>query len=280
MLDGAPSMAVGDNEINPYDQNFYDQYTIGALRSARVILPLVLARLPVRSAVDVGCGRGAWLRALVELGVTDVAGYDGDYVDRARLLTDPAKFTAVDLRCGIDPGRKFDLAISLEVAEHLTSEFAEPFIQHLVTAAPIVLFSAAIPGQGGTHHVNEQWQDYWREIFQSFQFSPVDFVRPETWTRTDVEFWYQQNLIVYCSKEALRRNQHLKPVPDKISLNSVHPRMFEMRVGLLQAELEHLKVHPQIYLRTALKLLPSLVWSAGVKRVKRFADKLDRARNF
>ncbi len=267
-------MIVANNGINPYDRNFYDQYTMGALRSARVILPLVLAQMPVQSAVDVGCGCGAWLSALTELGVTDVAGYDGDYVDRTRLLTDPAKFTAVDLRAGLDIGRTFDLAISLEVAEHLPSEFAEPFVKHLVTAAPIVLFSAAIPGQGGIHHVNEQWQDYWRAVFHTFRFSPVDLVRPEIWGHADVEFWYKQNLIVYCSKEALRSNQHLKPVPDNVSLNSVHPRLFEMRLGLLQTELEQLKAHPQIYLSTVLKLLPSLAWNAGVKRMQKFADQL------
>ena len=75
---------------------------------------------------------------------------------RSRLLTDPAKFTAVDLRDSFAIGRTFDLAISLEVAEHPPEEFAEPLVERLVTAAPFVLFSAAIPEQGGIHHVNEQ----------------------------------------------------------------------------------------------------------------------------
>lgn len=251
-----------------YDEKFYDQYTIGALRSARVILPLVLAHLPVRSAVDIGCGCGAWLRALEELEVTDVAGYDGDYVDRSRLLIHPAKFTAVDLRDGFEIGRTFDLAISLEVAEHLPRAFAEPLVERLVTAAPFVLFSAAIPGQDGIHHVNEQWQDYWRAIFDSFRFAPVDFVRPKIWGHADIEFWYQQNIIVYCSEEALRKNQHLQPMPSQVSSNTVHPILYEMRVDRLKAQIELLKVRPQLSLRTALKLLPSLAWSAAARRLK------------
>ena len=255
-------------EVNLYDEKFYEQRTIGALRSARVILPLVLARLPVRSAIDVGCGCGAWLRVLEELEVTDVAGYDGDYVDRSSLLTDPTKFTALDLRDGFESGRTFDLAISLEVAEHLPAEFAEPLVQGLVTAAPVVLFSAAIPGQGGLHHVNEQWQDYWRAIFDLYRFSPVDLVRPRIWGNTDVEYWYQQNTILYCSEQALRDNQHLSRVPSHLSLNTVHPRVYKAQVERLRTQMDQLRVCPQLSLRAALKLLPSLVWNAVARRMK------------
>jgi len=269
---------VGHAEVNMYEE-FYEKYTIGALRSARVILPLVLAHLSVRSAVDIGCGCGAWLRALEELEVTDLAGYDGDYVDRSRLLTDPAKFTAVDLRDNFEIGRTFDLAISLEVAEHLPKRFAQPLVERLVTAAPFVLFSAAIPGQGGIHHLNEQWQDYWRAIFDSFRFSPVDLVRPKIWGHADIQVWYQQNIIVYCSEEALQNNQHLTPVPRHVSLNTVHPRLYETRVDSLKTQIELLKASPQLSLRTALKLLPSLAWSAAARRLKIPGYKPPRARN-
>jgi SAM-dependent methyltransferase len=250
-------------------QEFYEHYTTGALRSARIILPLVLANLPVRSAVDIGCGHGPWLRALQEFEITDVAGYDGDYVDRSRLLMDPAKFTPVDLRGDFEIRRTFDLAIALEVAEHLPSEFADPFIKRLVMAAPFVLFSAAIPGQRGVHHVNEQWQDYWRSIFHSFRFSPVDLIRPEIWGHPDVEFWYQQNTILYCSAAALRNNQDLKPVPDNVSLNRVHPTLYEARLDELKMQLELLRARPPLSLRAALKLLPALAWNAAARRVKR-----------
>jgi hypothetical protein len=139
----------------------------------------------------------------------------------------------------------------------------------LVTAAPLVLFSAAIPGQGGVHHVNEQWQDYWRSIFHSFRFSPVDLIRPEVWGHPDVEFWYQQNTILYCSAEALRNNQDLKPVLDYMSLNRVHPSLYETRLGQLKTQVDLLKASSQLSLRTALKLLPSLAWNAAARRMKR-----------
>ncbi len=240
-------------KISVYDKNFYAQQGEGALRSARAIVPIVLAHFSVRSAVDLGCGCGAWLHALEELGVTDVVGYDGDYVERSILLMDPAKFTPVDLTNDFEIGRTFDLAVSLEVAEHLPGELAEAFVGRLVAAAPHILFSAAIPGQGGTHHVNEQWQDYWRSIFQSFRFFPIDLVRPVIWGRADINYWYQQNTIVYCSEEALRNNKNLQPVPDDVSLNIVHQELYETK--------------SEIHLRQALKLLPPLAWNAVARRI-------------
>ena len=239
-----------------YGKEFYAQHAEGMLRSARAIVPIVFAQLPVRSVIDIGCGCGAWLRASEECGVTDVAGYDGDHVDRSILLMNSAKFIAVDLHDDFEIPRTFDLAMSLEVAEHLPSEFAESFIRRLVTAAPIVLFSAAIPAQGGTHHVNEQWQDYWRSIFKSFGFYPVDLIRPVIWGHPDVEFWYQQNTILYCSGQALRNTVKLQPVPDDVSLNIVHRKLYEAQLA-----------KSEIHLRAALRLFPSLVWNAARRRI-------------
>jgi hypothetical protein len=246
---------------NPYDSEFYDSVVEGSLQSARVIIPMVLQHVSIQSAADVGCGRGAWLRALEEADVTDTVGYDGDYVDQSALLIDSARFTAVDLREDFVISRKFDLAISLEVAEHLQSEFAEGLVRRLVAAAPIVLFSAAVPGQPGTHHVNERWQDYWRSVFKSFCFHPVDLIRPMVWGNPRVEYWYQQNIILYCSEEALRDNQRLHKVPEHISLNIVHPDLYEIR-----------RTGPQLYLKAALKLLPRLAWRAVARRIGKRPD--------
>lgn len=220
----------------------------------------MLEHVPVQSAVDIGCGRGAWLQVLEECGVTDVLGYDGDYVERSTLLIEPGKFKAVDLSGDFEIGRKFDLAISLEVAEHLPKKFSEGFVRRLVAAAPMVLFSAAIPAQGGTQHVNEQWQDYWRNIFQSFDFFPVDLIRPAVWGRSDVEFWYQQNIILYCSHQILHNVHELRPVPAAISLNLVHPALYEKRF-----DHQNLKFN-----LNALKRLPSLTWNAVLRRTRFF----------
>jgi len=247
---------VDHSKTTVYDKKFYAQHVEGMLSSARAIMPIVLAHLPLRSAVDIGCGCGAWLHALEECGVTDVVGYDGDYVEQSNLLMDPTKFIPVDLRENFELGRSFDLAVSLEVAEHLPGECAEAFVGRLVKAAPNILFSAAIPGQAGTHHVNERWQDYWRSIFKSFHYYPIDLIRPVIWGRADVDFWYQQNTVLYCSRETLRNNKVLLPVPDDVSLNIVHPQLYEMKC--------------ELHLRHALKLLPSLAWDSVTRRVMKF----------
>jgi SAM-dependent methyltransferase len=259
MKPASVSTKVGENpEVTRYEPEFYEGVVEDALRSARFIIPIVLEHLPVRSVVDIGCGCGAWLHALEECGVADVVGYDGDYVERSMLLIDQKKFRSVDLRNEFGLPRRFDLAISLEVAEHLPSEFAERFIGGLAAAAPAVLFSAAIPGQFGFNHVNLRWQDYWRAIFRSYQFYPVDLVRPMVWGNTSVKCWYQQNTILYCNEETYKNNCQLHKVPDERSLNVVHPEFYE---GLIS--------RPTPDLREVVKLFPSLVWDAAARRIKR-----------
>ncbi|MGH6680991.1 MAG: class I SAM-dependent methyltransferase [Bradyrhizobium sp.] len=248
---------LAHKEDPPYDREFYQGMVHGALRAARAIVPIVLANFPVRSAVDIGCGPGAWLHALEERDVTDIRGYDGDYVDRSTLLIEPGNFVPVDLCQDFAIDRTFDLAISLEVAEHIPERFAEPLIGRLVAAAPVVLFSAAIPGQFGVNHINLQWQDYWRSIFRSLGFHPVDLIRPQVWGHPEVEYWYQQNIILYCGDAALRDNPQLQPIPDNRTLNIVHPALYDAHLARSGRSLT-----------TALRLLPSLARDAARRRIK------------
>ncbi|QCO15299.1 methyltransferase domain-containing protein [Azospirillum brasilense] len=133
-----------------YDDRFYDIQEEGSLRSARVIAPLVLGWVGAESVLDVGCGVGTFLRAFAEAGIADVQGLDGDYVRRDRLRIDPSRFSAHDLSQPFDLGRRFGLVLSLEVAEHLPEERAEGFVDDLCRHGDVVLFGAAIPGQGAT----------------------------------------------------------------------------------------------------------------------------------
>lgn len=237
-----------------YDQAFYANQCGGSLRSARAIIPLLLSRVPVRSVVDVGCGVGTWLSAFLENGVTDVTGYDGEYVDTSALTIPSSCFQVIDLSTDFMLPQKFDLAVSLEVAEHLLPENGDHLVQQLTLAAPMVLFSAAIPGQGGTGHVNEQWQDYWRSKFLSYGYHPVDAIRPSIWGRNDIEIWYQQNIILYCKEGHLPPGDLAKPVPANLSLNIVHPEYY---------------IEQQLYFSKALKALPSLAGKAISRRLSK-----------
>src|SRR5215469_9658197 len=116
----------------PYGDAFFDSQQEGALQSARIVLPLVQRLFTPTSVLDVGCGRGAWLRVFQELGVTTVRGLDGEYVDRSELLIPPECFTCTDLSTPFEVVGRYDLSICLEVAEHLPEEMAPILVRNLV----------------------------------------------------------------------------------------------------------------------------------------------------
>ena len=147
-----------------YTAKFYRELE-STRQSAAEIVPIIIELLKPSSIVDIGCGSGHWLAAAAELGVTDFLGVDGDWVNESQLGIPAKKFIAHDLSTPLNLDRRFDLALSLEVAEHLSEAAAGTFVQNLCSAADTVVFSAAIPGQGGRHHINEQWPAYWADLF-------------------------------------------------------------------------------------------------------------------
>lgn len=208
-----------------YDHHFYETQKTGSYRSARVVVPLIQQMLGTRSVCDVGCGVGTWLQCWREHGVNDVLGIDGDYVDPTQLMIPVANFQSADLRRPIPCERRFDLAMSLEVAEHLPPDRATSFVLDLTALAPVILFSAAVPGQGGTNHINEQWQGYWASLFDAAGFDACDVVRPQIWSNDDVEPWYRQNTLLYCRRDVVGAYSGLnQTMPFPLSL--VHPVEF------------------------------------------------------
>jgi SAM-dependent methyltransferase len=189
--------------MQPYTDAYYESLREGARRSARVVVPLVVRLVRPRDVVDVGCGQGTWLTVFREHGVEDVWGIDGDYVDRGRLEIPRERFLSRDLTRPLHPGRSFDLAVSLEVAEHLPADCAEAFVASLTALAPVVLFSAAAPYQGGQNHVNEQWPAYWAELFAARGYVPIDCLRRRLWDDERVEWWYAQNMLLFAERVSL-----------------------------------------------------------------------------
>lgn len=215
--------------MSNYDRSFYEPLIEGTERSAEIVVPIVLGLVPVRSVCDVGCGTGVWLAEFKRRGVDDIRGYDGDYVPRDLLRIPSDAFVPVDLKQPFDAGRRFDLVVSLEVAEHLPPECAAGFVEGLTRLGPIVLFSAAIPNQGGTEHVNERWQDYWAGLFQENGYRSIDAIRWRIWDNDDVELWYRQNLFLCVSEAVVGLYPALTaPVPiDLLPRRVIHPRMWE-----------------------------------------------------
>jgi hypothetical protein len=211
-----------------YDEDFFEATVQASLRSARVVIPLVLELVKANSVVDVGCGLGAWLRACVDHGVGVVRGLDGAYVDQSRLLIDRACFTPVDLSHPAAIEGIYDLAICLEVVEHLPAANNSELVAMLTAAAPIVLFSSAIPGQGGAHHINEQWPSYWRELFAKAGFEMLDPIRPRIMHDERVKWWYRQNVVMFAARTMLSATPRLRAEADAAAgkdLQWVHVRM-------------------------------------------------------
>ncbi len=125
--------------------------------------------------------------------------------------------------------RTFDLVVSLEVAEHLPPESAPAFVGSLARLGPAVLFSAAIPYQGGEHHLNEQWPDYWAELFEQNGFVAIDCVRRNVWSDERVLYWYAQNTLLFVREEMVSGNEALVRELDRTSrsmLSVVHPTRY------------------------------------------------------
>jgi SAM-dependent methyltransferase len=217
-----------------YDSSFFDGQSQGSRASAAVVVPIVRDIIRPTSILDVGCGVATWLAEWVNQGVTDVLGLDGEYVDKRALQIESAKFIPTDLRQTFSLGRKFDLVQSLEVAEHIDQEYADLFVEALTNHGDIVLFSAAIPGQGGTHHVNEQWPSYWIEKFMKADFKLYDIIRPRIWADSRIKMWYRQNILLF-SKE------RVFDAPETC-INVIHPELWKLRTDY--------KANPRLLVRS------------------------------
>lgn len=205
-----------------------DEIRDGSTNSAEVIVPIIQRLLSPRSVLDVGCGLGTWLSVWRKRGVEDLYGLDGGDVSLEKLLIPADRFQLTDLRTPFDLGRRFDLVESLEVGEHLPPECDAGLVQSLVKHGDVVLFSAAVPGQGGYLHLNEQWQSHWAGLFAKHDFHTFDLVRPLVWDQPDVCFWYRQNILLFIHQSRAASLEALLPprTENLRQLDVVHPVLF------------------------------------------------------
>jgi len=218
-----------------YTEKWYRQKRASKRIAAREVVALLQDLVAPKSVVDLGCGDGTWLSVFAE-SVSTYLGVDGDWIDRNQLQIPEDHFRVADLAQPFRLSETYDLAVSLEVAEHLPEAAADQFIQSLTSLAPVVLFSAAIPGQGGTHHINERWQHYWARLFRKYDFVPVDTLRDEIWSNEKVHSFYRQNMILYVNKKKLD-DLHIgstNVVENLQRLSRVHPDIFEQKIDRLE----------------------------------------------
>jgi len=217
----------------PYDAAFFSAIKDLSFSSASRVLPIVQSLIGFKSVVDLGCGSGTWLAACRGMGSADFLGIDGSYVDASTLAIDKACFMAHDLTVPLDIAKRFDLAISMEVAEHLPESAADVFIDSLCSLSDSILFSAAAPGQGGNNHLNEQWPEYWDRKFRQHGLQTIDCLRAAIWDDEAVAPWYRQNAFL-----CLRFPQNyprVLPYLDRPLLRLVHPSLHNPNPSIRQS---------------------------------------------
>jgi SAM-dependent methyltransferase len=227
--------------VGPYTSQFYQGQKVGSRTSADQIAPLLIELLHPRSVIDVGCGVGHWLSTFKRLGVPLVRGIDGPWVGD-QLHIDAEEFTSYDFSSAslpfevILPQEKYDLAISLEFLEHLSPSLARDLVRFLCSVSDVVVAGAAVPGQGGTYHINEQWPDYWAALFREQGYVPCDVIRFAIWNTANLQPWYAQNIILYFRNRIPNNVLHYaQRVLSEIITEPrsiVHPAIFRLRTEL------------------------------------------------
>ena len=223
------------NTETTYNHEFFSSQSVESLQSAKIVVPFVIDLVRPKSVVDVGCGIGTWLSVFKELGIDNIKGLDGDYVDRSMLLIPEEDFCAVDLSQPFSLEKSFNLAISLEVAEHIPQSSANSFVQSLVSLAPLVLFSAAIPYQSGRNHLNAQWSEYWKQIFLKHKYVMFDPIRKLIFNNDGVVWWYRQNIFMFASADLVQNHPAYRELVERNKCSDlliVHPNIFMAAAGL------------------------------------------------
>lgn len=218
-----------------YPSSFFSKHESRSISSAAKIIPFVLQYIQPESVIDIGCGNGTWLKVWKEKGVDEILGIDGDYIKPEQLLISQSSFRAFNLEEGYRSDKKYDLVTSLEVAEHIKAQYASAFIDSLCQLGDVVLFSAAIPGQPGTFHFNEQYPEYWKKKFMSQGFVAIDCLREKIWNNTEIEWWYRQNILFFVNSSCLNNYEALKNEfkgTGEHIRSLVHPDLLEEKIRL------------------------------------------------
>lgn len=213
-----------------YSDDFYRDISVGKDAYKKLLVPLIDMIRPA-SVVDFGAGAGTWLAAAKELGVGTVLGIDGPWASTTHRLVEPAEFMTLDMEGDLPEVGRFDLAISLEVLEHISDEAGARAVKWLCARSDVILFSAAIPMQGGTHHVNELWQSVWARRFATEGYVACDIIRPLVWHERSIPWWYRQNTVIYARPSVASGHGWRSCEPEALDL--VHPEHYLKKVDVM-----------------------------------------------
>ena len=225
---------LADDPAPRYCDDFYEEAGTAAERAAVELVPMLIELMEPASVVDVGCGVGSFIDEFVRNGVSDVLGIEGPDFPADHYRGPRESLVILDLEQPAELDRRFDVALCLEVAEHLPYGRSAGLVRDLTRLADVIVFSAAIPGQGGTHHVNEQWPTFWQDHFARHGFEGYDVLRPRVWNNASIPWWYRQNVVVFARPDALERR--LESAPLRSVVHPVHYDSIRARLDARERE--------------------------------------------
>lgn len=243
MIDRAPPPQTAPDAPTEgrYRDDFYARFGRAPYLSATKYIDILWPLYAPRSVVDLGCGRGDWLKAFKDRGVDRLAGYDGNWNAQDKMVDQAIAFSAVDLSHPLESPDRFELAMSMEVAEHIAASSAATFVESLTRLSDVVLFGAAYIKQGGAHHINEQQHTYWADRFLAHGYLPFDLFRATVWGDADISFWYQQNTFLYIRKGTAVFDRFLQlgktPMDNVRFMNCVHPELYQQQLDRIREPL-------------------------------------------
>ena len=212
-----------------YDDDFYSDRNKETEYSSKAILCIIKEFFgSIGSVADFG-GVGTFLKTahgVFGINWDHIALFEGDYIKTQWLQVPYSCYNPVNLEERIMTDRKYDLCICLEVAEHLSEKRANSFVADLCEISDLILFSAAVKGQGGIHHVNEQELKYWIDKFSILNYRAFDIIRPRIQYDEKILWWYRQNCIVFININSIFYNDIMKKAMWQEPLNFVSYDMF------------------------------------------------------
>lgn len=202
-----------------YSKNYYSRHANGSLNSANRILSLLSEFIHPNSVADIGCGTGTWGFTAEKIWGAQIFAFDRHRYDDCDMYISAEKYFQCDLRQKTRLGR-YDLAICVEVIEHIDQNYEDIVIDNLCACSDTLLFSGALPFQGGTGHINERPFSYWLEKFNMRGYTMIQDIRWSIWDQSDIEIWYRNN-IMFLMKTTTKN----KPTPYPVDI--IHPQMLE-----------------------------------------------------
>lgn len=202
---------------------YFHNSDVHNLEAPKEIVPVIYEMFKPKSVVDVGCGLGTFMKVFSDFGVSEITGFDGEWVNEEKLHVPKEKIKIIDLENENWAKGWFELAVCLEVAEHLNPTMEKEFIRNLTSLSDVIIFSAALLGQGGQNHINEKPLKHWIRIFNEFGYHFFDVFRNQFWESEKINWWYKQNLFLVLKRDSKWFDFYNKYPKDFKIMSFVHP---------------------------------------------------------